>query len=251
MKKTFILILSFLFLWACHWEAHAQAPPPWYPPEPPSFNATQEYMPELPASPSAPISPNGEQGSGELTGKVVPRDSNGNPDESKGISGAIIKLYQGNSIITCISGHDGSFALNNVKPGENLIRVSAHGFKQATGKVKVVENDTRSVLVGLSPLWTMKSKDYGYINVYAYRYENYEGKWIDVQSIRVHQVGDFRHRWYNSWNPGYGSTYQSLYCSNAPMEKYYRIEVVWSDGSVRTMDIYLSSKYRDVSIYHW
>lgn len=274
MKRSYFVLLIIVSLWVCAGQACAQDPPPWYPCEPQSVKNIQNdvhapdmEMQEPPADPEpweppaeleswkppqdqGPSGDPGPRGGGEVNGKVVLRDSSGNPDESKGISGAVVKVYQGNRFRTCVSGHDGSFVLRDVSPGENLMSITARGFREASGRVKVTENSTRNVLVGLSSLWG-RSADNGYINIYAYGHEDYEGNRIGVESIRVHQVGDYSHRWYNSWNPGYGYTYQSLSCSRAPVGKYYRIVVVWGDGSVRTRDIYLSNKYRDVSIYHW
>jgi len=239
-----------LFLALCLLDAYAQcpAPPPWFPPDPAQLKDGEQKP--IPADINLEDIP-AVHGSGQITGKVVPRDSSGNPDESKGIIGAVIKIYDGALFKTCISGNNGHFIINGIAPGEKLISVSVPGFKETTGKVQVIENGTRNVLIGLSPLWNKKKKECGYINVYAYGKEDYHGNWVGVESIRVREIGNYSNRWYNCWNGSYASNYQSLYCSQAPMDRYYHIEVVWNNGSVRTREIRLTERYRDISIYPW
>ena len=250
MKRICLFCFVFLFLALCLADSYAQCPvpPPWYPPEPPQMK-DKEPLPPPPEYDSVDLP--AFHGSGEITGKVVPRDSSGNADESRGIAGAVIKVYDGSSFKTCISGANGQFSIRGISPGEKLISISVPGYRDTTGQVQVVENASRNVLISLSPLWYMKKKECGYINVYAYGKEDYNGKWIGVESIRVREIGNYSNRWYNCWNGSYSSSYQSLYCSQAPMDRYYHIEVVWNDGSVRTREIRLTEKYRDVSIYPW
>jgi len=218
--------------------------PPYYPPDP--FELKGIHLKSSPVNENRGESPVPGQ-NGQVMGKVVERDSRGNPDESKGIAGAQIQVYDGYSTRTCISGPDGTFYLEGVQPGRASLTITMRGYRQAGGPVEITALPRR-VLVALTSLHSNHSRQKGYINVFAYNKEDGHGKIIPVTSIRVHESGGSR-RWYNSWSGPGGGAYQSLYCSNAPVGSYYTIKATWEDGTERTSEIRLRQKYRDVSIY--
>lgn len=236
-SATVILILIILSFSS---RAAAQAPPPWYPPVCPGTSDEQSVI----AGDNSI-----EANTASLTGKVVIQDSNGHAQESKGISGASVKVSDGVSTKTTITGPGGYFTITGLKPGSGSITISAKGYHQATGSVNIDSQSTKNVLVSLRPMGGNSTRQYGYINVYAYGRDGHKGKWIGVTSIHVDEMGGSGKSWYNSWSGRYKTSYQSLTCSNAEVGKYYRIKVTWIDGTSQTSDVHLTEKYRDVSIY--
>ena len=233
-------------------EAQNAIPSPFYPPDPFELKgihlerATPVQAPGTEASPA--ITPGDPCALGSISGRVVERNREGGSDESKGISGATVQLFDGAIMKTAVTGRGGAYAIEGIKPGRVTITVSHVKYRPAEGSATVTaSSQPAKVLIALAPLVWKAEK--GYINVYAQAKDGPDGKPIGVTSIRVHESGNLSHRWYNSWSGDYGSS-QHLYCENARVGAYFDIKVTWRDGTERTTSIRLKSQGRDVSLYY-
>ncbi|MDQ7824102.1 MAG: carboxypeptidase-like regulatory domain-containing protein [Candidatus Eremiobacteraeota bacterium] len=241
-----LIVLCFIVALPGMAAAQCSAPPPWYPPDPLAMKGVEHYVVVVPQGASSSVL---DRLPGTVCGKVVPRRSDGNPDTSGEIGGALITLHDGNATRETVSSCDGTFSFQGIPPGAYPLTIEARGYHQGRGQILVEGERARSVLVGLMPRFHQTETQKGYINIFAYGKENSAGKWMAVTSIRVHQRGNYSRRWSDSFGTYSGDSYKSLYCTGAPVGKYYTVEVLWSDGTCRTQSFCLSSKFRDISIY--
>src|SRR3989442_14835296 len=85
-----------------------------------------------------------QQGSQTNIGGIV-RDQNGDA-----VSGAEVSLVHSQAVLkTTLTGADGKFVLDNVKPGNYAIRVTRSGFGQYSSVVQVTPGDKKELSVEL------------------------------------------------------------------------------------------------------
>ncbi|MHC9537918.1 MAG: carboxypeptidase-like regulatory domain-containing protein [Vulcanimicrobiota bacterium] len=205
---------------------------------PPGENSPEERPPSL------------QQLTGQIVGRVVAKDSRGRADESKGLAGVAIQISDGTNWRNCVTERGGYFSVEGLNPGRATVTASRTGYSSSQGEITIVDGAQRRVLIAMTPLFSTEGskKERGYINIYAYGKYDYEGKWIGVESIKVHEKRSYSRRWSKFFNAGAGSGYVTLACSGAEIGDYYQVQVKWSDGTVRTSEFKLSQKYRDITI---
>ncbi len=188
--------------------------------------------------------------SGQIVGRVVATDSRGRADKSKGLTGVAVQVSDGTNWRSCVTERGGYFSVEGLNPGRGTITASRTGYRSAQGAITIVDSASRRILIAMTPLFSTGGgeKERGYINVYAYGKYDYEGKWIGVDSIKVHERRDYSRRWSKFCNSSAGSGYETLSCSGAEVGEYFQVQVKWSDGTVRTCDFRLQSKYRDITL---
>jgi len=191
-----------------------------------------------------------QQLTGQIAGRVVARDSRGRADESKGLTGVTIRISDGTNWRSCVTERGGYFSVEGLNSGRGTITASRTGYKNTQGYITIVDGAQRRVLIAMTPLFSTENseKERGFINVYAYGKYDYEGNWIGVESIKVHEKRNYSRRWSKFFNASAGSGYVTLACSGAEIGDYYQVQVKWSDGTVRTSEFKLRQKYRDITI---
>lgn len=184
---------------------------------------------------------------GGVTGKVISDDGP--------LSGALVTLSNGTSSMT---GPEGEYSINDLKPGVYSIQISKDGFNPAHGTVKVVQGEVKSVLIKLSPdtaapnnmqisnpnfeeqkpryrqeqrvndkprYTTMTIKVHPSKDLTG-GFKNY-GKFWWVYSIKVEDKTGSK-RWSESYSRPYrGDGEKELICRDAILGKEYRIEIEW------------------------
>ncbi|MCR5663048.1 MAG: carboxypeptidase regulatory-like domain-containing protein [bacterium] len=150
---------------------------------------------------------------------------------------------------------NGVFSFSNIPAGPASIRITADGFREASGNVTIAEGESRNVKVSLSSTGNSSSssrqsaQETGSFTIKAHSY--IDGKWPTpppqylrrlprgmrtprdhrywVYKIEVWEEGNTSKHWQNTWWDDNGEAIFELNCRDANLNKPHTVKITWRD----------------------
>lgn len=150
---------------------------------------------------------------------------------------------------------NGVFSFSNIPAGPASIRITADGFREASGNVTIAEGESRNVKVSLSSTGSSSSsskqsaQETGSFTIKAHSY--IDGKWPApppqylrrlprgmrtprdhrywVYKIEVWEEGNTSKHWQNTWWDDNGEAIFELNCRDANLNKPHTVKITWRD----------------------